>query len=148
MKKFFLTAAVVASTLLAFAATPVTVNEKVLSSFSKSFQHANNIVWSEHNDHYVVRFLQGTIDSRVKYDLKGNVLETVRYYNEESLPMFIKSKLQDKFTGKKVFGVTEIAKDGELNYYIILEDAKNYITVKSDYFGNTAVLTKLKKANS
>lgn len=146
MKKIFLTAFVVAFALLSFAATPSEVNEKVLAAFSKTFKDANNVVWHEFADYYEVRFVQNAIDTRVRYDLKGNILESVRYYHEESLPLFIKSKLHTKYPDKKIFGVTELTKEGELNYYIVLEDEKCWTTINSDYFGNTSVYQKFKKS--
>jgi len=48
---------------------------------------------------------------------------------------------------KKVFGVTEMTTDSAVEYYIKLEDATNWITVKSNVDGNLSVVEKYKKAS-
>lgn len=146
MKKALFTAAILVSTLMTFANPTNNINEKVLTAFNANFKNANQVVWHEYNNFYEVRFVEGTTDTRIKYDKKGNVLETVRYYTEEGLPLFVKVNLKNKFADKKIYGVTEIAKASDLNYIIILEDETTWTTVKSDYFGNSTVEKKYTKA--
>ncbi len=146
MKKVSLVVAALAFICLSFTTAPSDVNQKVLSAFNNTFKHANDVVWYEYTDFYQVRFINDKIDTRVKYDMQGNILETVRYYFGDELPSMIKSKLQNKYAGKSVFGVTEVTNDQELIYYIVMEDATHWITVKSDYFGNMSVYEKYKKA--
>ena len=146
MKRLTLAVVALAFTLVSFAKVPSTVNEKVLTAFSSTFKNATEVSWHEYTDYYEVRFIQASIDTRVKYDTEGNVLQSMRYYSEEALPLLIKAKLRNKFADKKVFGVTEIAQDNQVDYYITLEDSKNWTKVKSDYFGNMTVEKKYKKA--
>ena len=129
-----------------YAAPPSAVNEKVLQAFEKSFKNASDVVWHEYKDSYEVKFLHNSIDSRITYDADGNVLKSMRYYGEEQLPLFVRAKLQKQYAGKTVFGVTELASDGELDYYIVLEDAKTWSHVKCTSTGNMEVYKKYKKA--
>src|SRR5688572_20303907 len=109
MKKLLLSVAAAMFSLFVFATAPTAVNEKVLKAFSASFKDAQQVVWEEHANAYEVKFVHNDIKSRITYDTNGNILKTIRYYNEEQLPLFIRGKLKEKFEDKKVFGVTEVA---------------------------------------
>jgi hypothetical protein len=146
MKKILLTAATALFTLALFASEPVKINEKVIEAFQKSFKHAKNVSWHEYQNFYEVKFLHNAVDSRITYDTEGNILRTIRYYGEDQLPLFVKAKLQNRFKDKKVFGVTELAVEGGLDYYIVLEDATKWTHVKCDAVGNMSVYKKYNKA--
>ena len=64
----------------------------------------------------------------------------------QSLSPFILARIQQKYTGKKVFGITEVSSDAGLNYYIILEDDKKWYHVTSDATGNLSLEDKYNKA--
>ena len=129
-----------------YAAPPAAVNEKVLQAFEKSFKNASDVVWNEYKDCFEVKFLHNSIDSRITYDVDGNILRSIRYYGEEQLPLFVRAKLQKQYAGKTVFGVTELASEGELDYYIVLEDATSWNHVKCTSTGHMEVYKKFKKA--
>ncbi len=146
MKKFFLIAVTAMFSLGLFAAEPLSINEKVLEAFQKSFKHAQDVSWHEYDNRYEVKFTHNTVDSRITYDTEGNILKTIRYYGEDQLPLFLRAKIQKQYKDKKIYGVTELAEEGELDYYVILEDAKNWIHVKCDPVGSMSVYKKYKKA--
>jgi hypothetical protein len=56
-------------------------------------------------------------------------------------------KLRKKYADKKVSGVTEIISDENAEYYIKLEDATSWMTVKSNGLGNMEIVEKYKKAS-
>jgi len=122
------------------------INRKVLAAFEASFKGASDVVWNEYDNMYEVKFKHNDIQSRVTYDTDGNIVKTIRYYQEDNLPLLIRGKLNEKYKDYKIFGVTELAADGEQSYYVVLEGAKNWITVKCDSYGNTSVHKKMKKA--
>ncbi len=146
MKKLITLAVAITFSIMLFAADAMPVNEKVLQAFEGSFKDASEVVWHEYQNRYDVRFKNNEIDSRISYDKNGNVLKTVRYYSEAGLPLFIRAKLQEQYAGKKVFGVTECSAEGELDYYIVLEDATTWNHIKCDATGGMSVYKKYKKA--
>ena len=77
----------------------------------------------------------------------GIFLSSVRYYFEKDLPLNIICKLKQKYPGKTVFGVTEMTTESEVNYYITLEDATSWMTVKTGTDGNMELVEKYKKAS-
>lgn len=146
MKKFLLAATSLLLSFSIFATEPETVNEKVLKAFEQSFKDAVNVSWHEYENYYEVKFVHNQIDSRLTYDMEGNILKSRRYYSEEHLPLFIRAKLQKEHKDKKVFGITELAEEGELDYYIVLESATNWYHVKCNSTGIMSVYKKYKKA--
>ena len=144
MKKVLIALALFVS--IASYATPPEINEKVLKAFKETFTNAKEVSWDEFDDYYAVKFRDTEIDTRVKYDKEGNIIQTTRYYFEQQLPPFIYAKIKKRYTDKKIFGVTEVRSETELTYYIVLEDEKNWTTIKSDAFGSFQLHEKFKKA--
>lgn len=131
----------------AFASDGFTISEKLLQSFKQTFPNAEQVKWMEQADKYTVNFKEDGILTKIDYDKDGNFLSSLRYYTERNLPVNIICKLQKKYADKKVFGVTEMTTDAAVEYYIKLEDANNWITVKSNVDGNLQVVEKYKKAS-
>lgn len=144
MKKLLVAAVLLIS--VASYATPPEISEKVLKAFKETFSQAKDVSWDEFDDFYSVTFNNQNIDTRIRYDKEGNVVQTIRYYFAQQLPPFIQCKLKNKYADKTVFGVTEMRTENEMSYYIILQDAKYWITIKSDELGNMQVQDKMKKA--
>jgi hypothetical protein len=139
---FFLFAAVASQ-----AAGVPDVNEKILKAFKETFIYAEDVVWQENGNVYQVNFWQGEVNVRAHYDIQGNLLGTIRYYFEKQLPPTILSKIKKKYTGKSIFGVTEVSSDDEINYFVTLQDENDWYTVKSDAFGNLQQTDKFKRAD-
>jgi len=130
----------------AFATDGFTISEKILKSFKQTFPDAQQVKWLEQTDRYTVNFKENGILTKIDYDKEGNFISSLRYYTEKNLPINILCRLQKKYADKKVFGVTEMTTDAVVDYYIKLEDAENWITVKSNVDGNMQVVEKYKKA--
>ena len=143
MKKMFLAVAVFASSL-AFA-NPA-VDEKIEKNFKSSFPKAEKVTWYEADSYYEVLFTNNQVTCRMWYDRDGNVTKTERYYKQEGLSPFVLARLNKKFEGKKVFGVTEVSTDAGVTYHIILEDDKKWYQVTADDNGNMHLEKKLLKA--
>ncbi len=89
--------------------------------------------------------MEGDIRTRINYDKEGNFVSATRYYFEQNLPVNILCKLKKRYPGQKVFGVTEVETESSTEYYIKLEDATNFTTVKSDIASNFEETEKYKK---
>jgi hypothetical protein len=144
MKKILLFASVLMITGSSFASTPK-VSEKALKAFKSTFTDAENVVWTDAADLYIVKFTQQGINTFVKYDEDGNFISSRRYYNSEKLPVDIQCKLKKRYADKTVFGVTEYTIGDEVNYYVKLEDAKSWTTVKIDNTRNMEITEKYQK---
>lgn len=144
MKKLLVIATAVIISCTAFA-TPAGVNEKVLKAFNSSFANAEDIIWSETENIYTVNFKQGTVRAVVRYDEEGNFLSSLRYYMASQLPVDIICKVQARYPKRNATDVTEYTVGDAINYYINVEDASSWITLKVDNDRNMEVQKKYKK---
>jgi acyl-CoA synthetase (AMP-forming)/AMP-acid ligase II len=145
MKKLIIFTCLFAA-LSATASNPPEVSEKVLKAFSETFMKATEVVWHEVQNLYEASFKQSEVISRAIYDQDGNLLRTTRYYSQENLPINILTKLQKRFAGKSVYGVTELSTDDEVSYHITMQDEKNWYIIKADNWGSLELEKKYKKA--
>jgi hypothetical protein len=130
-----------------FANDGFNINEKLLRSFKKTFPDAQQVKWLEQTDKYTVNFEESGILTKIDYDKDGNFISSLRYYKEKNLPINVLCKLQKKYADKTIFGVTEVTSDVTVEYFIKLEDANDWITVKSNGDGNMQVVEKYAKAS-
>ena len=131
--------------LLAAASYAFDPNTKVLKAFSQTFSAAENVKWLEFTDYYSVSFLFSGIRSKINYDKEGNILGSTRYYDPIALPISIFTKLKREYPAKELFGVTEITAGSDMVYFIKMQDAKHWVTLKVDALGNSEVYEKYKK---
>lgn len=123
------------------------INERLLQIFKQTFPDAEQVKWVEAEDKYTVNFKEKGILTKIEYDKEGNFLSSLRYYSEKNLPVNILCRLQKKYSDKKIFGVTEMATETSVEYFIKLEDDNTWITVRSGVDGNLQVVEKYKKAS-
>ncbi|HLX93824.1 MAG TPA: hypothetical protein VKR32_19205 [Puia sp.] len=122
------------------------INKKVLQSFHAEYGNPSNARWIAYpHDDYVV-FTQNNILVRAEYDLRGNQLYALRYFDAKSLPSAIFDNLEAQFPGEKIDMVTEVSDPDGMAYVIQLEDKKSLTTVVSDLDGNIAVQHQMYKA--
>ena len=146
-KMFFMGLCLLVFSAGAFAAREYNISDKMLQTFKQTFPDAQQVVWSEQGDKYTVNFRQGDILTKVEYDKDGNFLNSLRYYSEKNLPVTILCRLQKKYSDKKIFGVTEMATESSVEYYIKLEDDTTWTTVRANIDGSMQVVEKYKKAS-
>lgn len=120
-------------------------NEKVLRSFNETFANAEDVKWHEYQNYYTVSFLSNGIRSKVNYDKEGNMLGSIRYYQPNLLPLNVLNRIKKSHPKKSLYGVTEVTGIEGVTYYVKLEDAKHWWTLKVDDEGNSEVYEKYKK---
>ncbi len=131
--------------LSAAATTPPEISEKVIKAFKATFTGASDVSWNQTDNSCRADFKMSEIRVCALYDNEGNLLKTIRYYNEKNLPSNVLAKVKMKHDGKLIFGVTEIVSVDEVAYHIVLKDEKNWYWIKSDSFGNQELTQKLKR---
>ncbi|MBC7826483.1 MAG: hypothetical protein H7122_01960 [Chitinophagaceae bacterium] len=136
---------VICSLLLVAGAYAFEVNEKVLKSFKETFTAAEEVKWEEYKTYYTVSFVNTGIRSKVNYDKDGIMLGSIRYYAPQMLPLNIYNRLKKEHGSKEMFGVTEVTFGTDITYFVKMQNAKNWITVKIDATGNSSIHEKYKK---
>jgi hypothetical protein len=146
-KSFILSVCLLAMAAGVFASPDYSISDKLLKTFKQTFPDAQQVVWSEQGEKYTVNFKQNDILTKVEYDKDGNFINSLRYYTEKNLPVTILCRLQKKYADKTVFGVTEVSTESNVQYFIKLEDATSWTTVRADIDGGMQVVEKYKKAS-
>lgn len=148
MKKIiFICLAAFISTTSVFAAPSSLVTEKVLKVFHDAFPEVKQPTWYTFDNYYEVYFTNADNSScRIDYSPEGVVLSTTRYYTSQNLAPAIRAKVNEKYPGKSIFGVTEVSNNENLTYHIVLEDDKYWLTVQSSATGSLSLEKKLLKS--
>ena len=147
MKPRFLIALSVA-VLLSFTClgSPVKgINANVLRSFHSLFANARNVEWFTYPSYYYVSFKEDNFIVRAYYDKNGSLMNTIRYYNGQFLPLNIIYKLKERYPHKAIKHVTEVSNGNAVVYFVRLDDAKTWRIVKLDEDGYITTVTKFDK---
>ena len=145
MKKIAIAGFTLLIAFQSFAWSGPDVQKLLQQSFEQSFPNAEHVTWSDDPNGYTVSFTVKSILTRLSYDKKGKFTGSLRNYSEQMLPFYITNMLTQKYPGDKIFGVTEITSADDINYFVKLEGAKNWITVRVDNDGNSMVVEKYRK---
>jgi hypothetical protein len=130
-----------------FAAPSALVTEKVLKVFHEAFPEVKQPTWYTFDNYYEVYFTNPDNTScRIDYSPDGAVLSTTRYYGAQNLSPAIRAKVNEKYPGKTIFGITEVSNSENLTYHIVLEDDKYWLNIQSTPTGNLSLEKKLAKS--
>lgn len=144
MKKVLYLAVMLVS-LSAAAANPPEISEKVIKAFNETFTDAENVSWRELENTCQADFKVSEMKVKATYDNDGNLLRTIKHYDEKSLPSNILAKLKVKYAGKHITGVTELMTENDIAYHIVLKDEKNWYWVESTPYASLTLTQKLKR---
>ncbi|AHF16133.1 hypothetical protein [Niabella soli] len=111
------------------------VNDLSLKSFNALFKNAHNVVWSAGKDFSDVSFQEDNILMRARFDNGGNLVQTIRYYKEQNLPVFIMQQIKKEYKGCEIYGVTELSRKDAFIYTFSLRDKKHLFVVLTDING-------------
>jgi len=134
-----------------FAYTPVEIDKKLIQAFDSTFPNAADVSWHEYADEYVVHFVEGGVRSRIAYAKDQSYVRITRYYTEKHLPYHVRLLVKNQYPGKSIFGITEISTVSpaggytDLAFYVVVEDARKWLTVKIDSEGNSTIVQKAGK---
>ena len=145
MKKQLLLIACLSGILsIGFFSAKAEISQKALQAFHLVFANAKHVKWSEYPDHYFVSFSQNDVLVKASYDRDGNLLSTLRYYNEQRLPLNILYQLKNRFPEKTINIVTEVSDTEGTVYFIQLKDEKGWMTVKADQNAEMEITDKFR----
>jgi hypothetical protein len=143
MKKMISLCLAVTFTLGIYALPPTDIPGKVLKSFHRDFPNVLKQTIQNSGNSVVFYFDEDDHSScRVFYDLNGVLKEVIRYYDASKLSPFIRSKVNEKFAGKEISGVTEVVSANSRFYQINVQDTKVWYQIKCDADGR---ITREKK---
>ena len=133
MKKIFLIAA---GTFFAISIVKADPSEKLLQSFKQTFPNAKSVKWNENESGFLVSFTQESTLTKIKYDKDGNFVNSLRYYQQQDLPIKVLLAVKKKYDGKQIFGVTEFTSADGVTYQLTLNDDKKWYIVNASTEGD------------
>ncbi len=145
MKKILFAAVLVLAGFGSMAAGK-SINEKLVQRFRETYPNAVQVSWLEYPESYTVYFEEKDIKENIIFSKDATFIRSTRYYTEEYLPFSLVTAIHEKFPKMKIYGVTEVSTPDSIEYYIKLEDAKTWITIKLDSEANITRLEKFRKA--
>jgi hypothetical protein len=152
MKKLILLATAVIFSAGIFAAPTVTksidATAKIRNVFHQNFPEVINPSIVNVGGLYLVYFAdeKNNASCRIFYDADGNVIQTIRNYTAEGLTPYVRAKIDSKYKGKNIFGVTDVTNENEHYYEVMLQDDKSLWIVRANDIGSIYVQKKYKRA--
>lgn len=128
-----------------FKGREINTTNKVEAIFNETFKNVKNLHWYVTNDTYSARFASNDVIISITYDKDGKFIRSSRAGGEELLPVNILTKIKEKYRGKTIKLVTEIAEGAELLYSLTIEDEINSWIVEARPSGNNKVVSEFKK---
>jgi hypothetical protein len=143
----FLTAALLSTQLLFAGTKELEASSKLKTALDKEFAGASAIKWySDDNKTFMARFTLREHSVTAYFDGDGNLLATRRYIQEDQLPMVVANKLAKRYPDEQIRWVVEFQAEGNLVYYVTLENATSWKVIKATSSGSLTVHQNMKKA--
>lgn len=112
------TAIVYALSLLIMATATAAPGSSLQEKFNATFPNAKNVKWIDDKDGFFVSFTQNGNFKKVLYNKGGDFVCSWKYTDGSDLPVNIIIKLNKKFEGSKILGVTEYTAGEDMFYNI------------------------------
>ena len=84
------------------------VNPPVIRSFLKTYKDVSDEKWIEVKEGFVAMFNYNGMDYQVAYSKKGNLLRTIRSYNEDNMPTDLRHIVKSTYYDYEITRVHEI----------------------------------------
>jgi hypothetical protein len=131
LKKAVLAIAIMMLSLSA-AASP---GEPLIRLFNNTFPDAKDIRWMEEKEYHIVSFTLNNTLYRIWYDKKDRFVYSLRYCQENELPMPVLLAIKKKHRDKQIKGVTEITTQQDVTYELILSDNNKWYVAHITAYG-------------
>lgn len=146
MKSIFILAAFVLLCGHKTADDNLKTEETAKELFAKTFPNVSNAKWYNEKGNMLCQFSEGSTRFSLLYNEEGNLVQSVRYYGKEFLPPILLTNVIKRYPSAVLNGVTEISTAFNVDIYVHLDNATEFITLKADPYGVLSVHSRMKKA--
>ena len=108
------------ASLFIMAAIAAEPGSSLQKKFNETFPNAKNVKWADDKAGYYVSFMQNGDFKKAFYNTEGDFICSWKYSDGNDLPVNIIIKLNKKFEGAKIIGVTEYTSENNTLYNIKL----------------------------
>ncbi len=123
------------------------VSQRALNAFSKKFPDASQVKWSRVGNKYGISFMDEDKQHRCLYNVKGNLIYTLRYGSEKDLPRDIRKDIKREYVDYNITQAVETHEDNRNVWIVNLDDENNLVTVAIEN-GSMEELSHYKKSKT
>lgn len=146
MKKFIVMAIALSTlTISSFANNVGSINAKAVSTFNKSFRHAEDVRWEVRENLYRATFKTGGKEMYAYYNADGEQVALSRNINIQQLPLSLSTELTSQFENSWLTELFEVSSNGATTYYATLESATHTTVLKAEGTSGWSTFKKDKK---
>jgi hypothetical protein len=121
------------------------IHIRAVRDFVSRFGDISDVIWHRSDKHYIAVFIKDSVQTRVIYNLSGNMEYTMKYYEEPKMRRDIRALVKSTYYDYKIFIIQEIQKADDQPVYIVnLQGDTEWMKVKV-YNGEMEVMEKFKK---
>lgn len=133
MKKILIAAAIILTTATVSNAADIRISKPVLASFQTTFVHASEVKWSTVRDCYQAEFFADGEYKTALFNAEGELIATTKNISSSELPAKLQKRLKKGMHDKWITGLIKVSDDKGTRYYVTLENAKETVTMGSEY---------------
>jgi hypothetical protein len=122
------------------------VNPTVIRSFLKAYKDVSDEKWIEVKEGFVAMFSYNDMDYQVAYNKKGNLLRTIRSFNEDKMPTDLRHVVKSNYYDYEINRVHEIETPLEGATYVVQLVGKKELINLRICDGELEVLGKFNKS--
>ena len=111
-------------------AKTVVADALIVSKFSSLYPNATNLNWANTSNNYWVSFLNNNRKAKASFSPKGILNYIITDCVMENLPAAFSKTITNKYASYHLFNAIEIAAYGTVACQAILENSKDFITLK------------------
>jgi hypothetical protein len=117
----------------------------IISVFKETYKNA--VITSTHNKGFNmwIYAMDGNVKTVLKYNRRGQVVESFRYFKDEHLTPMQALKLKNEYSHMKLHSVTEWMNGKSTIYRIVLVDDKKWMHIDSDNNANFKIVKDFEK---
>lgn len=122
------------------------VNPPVIRNFLKTYKDVSGEKWVEVKEGFIAMFSYNGMDYQVAYTKKGNLLRTIRSYNEDKMQPDLRQIVKSTYYDYEITRVHEIEIPLSLVTYVVQLTGKKEIITLKICDGEMEVMQKFNKS--
>lgn len=128
----FAKASVTAAVGIATAEEDLAVSHPdMIANFRKTFPTADNVSWTKIDNAYQACFGMGVKKGRAVFGESGRMNYAICECPTTELPAAANKSVNTHYPGYTVFNAREVIANGHTTYFVVLEDAKEFVSIKT-----------------
>jgi hypothetical protein len=106
------------------------VNINAVRDFRKNFKKATNEKWVQNENGASVYFTIEGAKMRASYNGKGKKEYTLKYYEEDAMPIYLRRQIKSNYYDHEIVIVTEVSRNHQTFYLVKMENKREFLTIK------------------